>query len=176
MVLLWLPARAWLGSDAGERQFLDYYVTGELNLWRPIYFLAFQNLWWSVINLLPIRPLDGGNVTAELFGIDIARRISVGVAIAGAVCAFFNDQGYAGFFALFLAFNNYQEIRAERAGRERRRVPGRVPGSRRGRPRSRRRRGRANLSVVAPAPLGAHHGHAGPGAGRAPRVGGAAGR
>ncbi len=31
-------------------------------------FLAFQNLWWSIANLLPIRPLDGGNVTAELFG------------------------------------------------------------------------------------------------------------
>lgn len=153
MVVLWLPARAWLGSDAGEQQLLDYYFTGELNLWRPIYFLAFQNLWWSVANLLPIRPLDGGNVTAELFGIHIARRISVGVAIAGAAFAFFNDQGYAGFFALFLALSNYQEIRAERAGANvdvfQVESPDPEPG---GRSRSKRRRGRAKLSAVGPAP------------------------
>ena len=95
-----------------------------------VYFLSFQNLWWSVVNLLPIRPLDGGNVTAEVFGIDRARRISIVAAIAGAIWAFFSDQGYAAFFALFLAFNNWQEIRAAQAGRRRRRLPRRRAGSR----------------------------------------------
>ena len=69
-----------------------------------------------MFNLLPIRPLDGGNVTAELFGIDLARRLSIVFAIAGAIWLFTHDQSYGAFFALFLAFNNYQEIRAARTG------------------------------------------------------------
>ncbi len=150
LAVLWLPARAWLGSDTGERQLLDYAFTGELNLWRPIYFLAFQNLWWSVANLLPIRPLDGGNVTAEIFGIDRARRISIAAAIAGAVWAFTHDQGYAAFFALFLAFNNWQELRAAQGGANVDAFHVDAPES--GGPAPKRRRSRANLSVVGSGP------------------------
>jgi Zn-dependent protease len=120
LALLWYPARTALGSDWGVEQLIDYALSGaeDINWWRPLQFLAFQNLWWSVANLLPIRPLDGGNVTAELFGMPRARRISVGVAIGAAVWAFTEGQTYAAFFALFLAFNNYQEIRAEQSGGE----------------------------------------------------------
>src|SRR3546814_2691207 len=65
-----LPMRTLWGSDwiFDQSRYVVY----------AIYFLQFQNLWWSVANLLPIRPLDGGNVTAELFGLDSARRISIG--------------------------------------------------------------------------------------------------
>ena len=108
LLVLWLPMRQLLRSQWILEQ-------PEALIWLII-FLEFQNLWWSVANLLPIRPLDGGNVTAELFGLPMARRISIGVAIAAAIFAFANDQGYAAFFALFLAFNNWQEIRAEQAG------------------------------------------------------------
>lgn len=151
MALLWLPARTWLGSDVAAEQRFDTLVLGELNLWFPVYFLAFQNLWWSVINLLPIRPMDGGNVTAELFGIDLARRLSIGTAIGGSILLFINGQGYGGFFALFLAFNNFQEIRAARVGADLdafavEAPEGAGPASReRG-----RRRGRAKLSAVGP--------------------------
>ena len=110
LLLLWLPMRQLLRSDGIVEQ-------PEILIWL-VYFLAFQNLWWSIANLLPIRPLDGGNVTAELFGLPAARRISIGAAILGALWAFGNDQSYAGFFALFLAFNNWQELRAERGGHE----------------------------------------------------------
>jgi stage IV sporulation protein FB len=153
LLVLWLPCRTLLGSDWGYEQLIDYATNGRLNFWFPLYFLAFQNLWWSLVNLLPIRPLDGGNVTAELFGIHLARRISVGVAIGGAVFAFLNDQGYGGFFALFLALSNYQEIRAERAGAnvDVFQVESPDPGVGTGPDRT-RRRGRANLSVVGPAP------------------------
>jgi Zn-dependent protease len=108
LLVLWLPARQLLHSEWIVRQ-------PESLIWL-IYFLQFQNLWWSIANLLPIRPLDGGNVTAELFGMHAARRISIVAAVAGAIWAFSHDQSYAGFFALFLAFNNWQEIRAEQAG------------------------------------------------------------
>jgi Zn-dependent protease len=116
LALLWLPTRALLHSQWGYDQQVDFFVTGELNLWPPLYFLSFQNLWWSLFNVLPIRPLDGGNVAAEVAGIDVARRLSIAVALVGAVWLFTHDQGYGAFFALFLAFNNYQEIRAARGG------------------------------------------------------------
>lgn len=110
LVVLWLPARQLLRSD--------WIIDQPRNLIILIVFLEFQNLWWSIANLLPIRPLDGGNVTAELFGLPMARRISIGAAAFGALWAFTHDQSYAGFFALFLAFNNWQEIRAEQAGHD----------------------------------------------------------
>lgn len=152
MVVLWLPARAWLGSDTGQQQRLEYFFTGELNLWFPIYFLAFQNLWWSVLNLLPIRPLDGGNVTTQLFGIDLARRLSIGTAIVAAIAAFTQNQGYGAFFLLFLAFNNYQEIRAARLGAVMDAFAVEPPAPEAGASgRRRRRRGRPALAVVHPA-------------------------
>jgi Zn-dependent protease len=149
MVVLWLPARAWLGSDTGQQVRFEYVVSGDLNLFIPIYFLAFQNLWWSVLNLLPIRPLDGGNVTAELVGIDLARRLSIGFAIGGAIALFFLGQGYGAFFLLFLAFNNFQEIRAARMGADMDAFHVDAPESD-GPPGRRRRRGRPALTVVSP--------------------------
>ncbi len=138
LVVLWLPARHLLSSAWITRQ-------PDALIWL-VYFLAFQNLWWSVANLLPIRPLDGGNVTAELFGLATARQVSIVAAIAGALWAFTQNQGYAAFFALFLAFNNWQEMRAERAGHDVNAfdvdapAPGAAP--------ARKTRGRPHLSSV----------------------------
>jgi stage IV sporulation protein FB len=142
MAVLWLPTRQLLKSD--------WIIDQPTNVIWLVFFLAFQNLWWSVANLLPIRPLDGGNVTAEIFGIDRARRISIGVALAGALYCFTHDQGYAAFFALFLAFNNWQELRAAQAGADvdafHVDAPESGPGKKRG-------RSRANLSVVGRPPM-----------------------
>lgn len=144
LLVLWLPARSLLNSVWIVRQ-------PDALIWL-IYFLAFQNLWWSVANLLPIRPLDGGNVTAELFGLTTARRVSIGAAVVGALWAFTHNQGYAAFFALFLAFNNWQEMRAEQAGHDVNAfdvdapAPGTAP---------RKTRGRPHLSSVPTPPAGA---------------------
>lgn len=142
MVVLWLPTRTYIDVAVDSGALFDLPKVAFFG----VQFLAFQNLWWSVVNLLPIRPLDGGNVTAELFGIHLARRISIGTAIAAAVAAFLSGYSYAAFFALFLAFNNWQEIRAERAGQnvDVFEVESPDPG---GGP-SRAPRGRANLSIV----------------------------
>lgn len=143
LVLLWLPTRQLLASE--------WRMDQAVSLQYLVFFLAFQNLWWSVANLLPIRPLDGGNVTAELFGIDRARRISIVAAIAGAVWAFTHDQGYAAFFALFLAFNNWQEIRAARTGADVDAFHVDAPES--GGAPTKKGKGRAHLSMVGPAPM-----------------------
>ncbi len=142
MAVLWLPTRAYLSAALDSGALFDLPKVAIFG----VQFLAFQNLWWSVINLLPIRPLDGGNVAAEIFGIHAARRISIGAAIAGAVLAFSVGYSYAAFFALFLAFNNWQEIRAEQVGQnvDVFEVESPDPGSGPSRP----PRGRANLSIV----------------------------
>lgn len=141
LIVLWLPTRQLLRSD--------WIIDQPRNVVILVLFLAFQNLWWSVANLLPIRPLDGGNVTAEIFGLDRARRISIGVAIAGAVWCFTHDQGYAAFFALFLAFNNWQELRAAQSGADVDAFHVDAPES----GPAKKRRGRANLSVVGRPPM-----------------------
>jgi Zn-dependent protease len=108
LLVLWLPARQLRASD--------WYFEQDLWLRGAVTFTAFANLWWSVANLLPIRPLDGGNVVSELFGTPMARRASVVVAGIGGIWAIRNDQPYAGIFALFLAWTNFQEIQMERTG------------------------------------------------------------
>jgi stage IV sporulation protein FB len=105
LALLWLPARTIEGSDWFYRQD-DIWIRG------AVIFTAFANLWWSVANLLPIRPLDGGNVVTELFGVSVARRVTVLVAGGAGFWALTHDQQYAGFFALLLAWQGFQEIRS----------------------------------------------------------------
>jgi Zn-dependent protease len=149
LTLLWLPTRTLLGNE-------QWYFEQDITVRAFVYFLSFQNLWWSVANLLPIRPLDGGHVATSLFGLPMARRISIGAAVFGAVWAFSNDQSYAGFFALFLAFNNFQEIRAEQRGGDidvfevEAPEPGSGPAKRGGR--GGRARGRSHLQSVPSAP------------------------
>jgi Zn-dependent protease len=106
LAFLWAPAELLDGSD--------WYWDQDFRVRYAVYFTAFANLWWSVANLLPIRPLDGGNVVSELFGLPAARRVSLVVAGAAGVWAVTNDQPYAGFFALYLAYLSYLEIKAER--------------------------------------------------------------
>ena len=80
--------------------------------------LLWVNIIWSVLNLLPILPLDGGNVMRSLVhilkgGVDdrLPRQISVAVAAAGAVAALLYGMTFAAIFAGYLAFTNYQALR-----------------------------------------------------------------
>jgi Zn-dependent protease len=144
LVVLWLPARAYHGHLIDH-----FFATGSLGVPEAVYwaanFLAFQNLWWSVANLLPVRPLDGGNVITEMVGLERARKLSIAFAIAAAVYAFFSDQTYGGFFFLFLAFMNFQEMRAAQVGADMDAFHVDAPDEPAGRAQS---ASRANLSVV----------------------------
>ncbi|HEX4866062.1 MAG TPA: hypothetical protein VFV32_00395 [Acidimicrobiales bacterium] len=153
LLLLWIPMRQLWSSDLAYEEAVRFTRAGGDGLtWLWVVdFLAFQNLWWSVANLLPIRPLDGGNVTAEIWGMHNARRISIVAAIGGAIWAFSHDQSYAAFFALFLAFNNWQEIRAEHAGADVDVFHVDTPDPGAG-PQRHRRGGRGHLQSVPPPP------------------------
>ncbi len=76
------------------------------------------NIVWGIVNLLPMLPLDGGNVMrAVLDGITrgkgerIARFISVAIAAVVAAVAFVERWQFLGVLAALFAFMNIQAIR-----------------------------------------------------------------
>lgn len=73
------------------------------------------NFWWSLINLLPVLPLDGGKI-AELFVHPRRRVYQIGIACAGAVALYGYFKLHETYMALlfaFLAWENYQKLRSE---------------------------------------------------------------
>ena len=93
------------------------------NLFYLLHDLIFINLFWGLINLLPVYPLDGGQISRELFlvansnrGIEWSLQLSIAAAIAMAIYALVSFQ--RPFFVVilfgFLAFGSYQALAAYR--------------------------------------------------------------
>ncbi len=81
--------------------------------------LLYVNIYWGLVNLLPIYPLDGGRVSRALFAHRDPRggnrhALYLSVAFAGAVAAFALTTGDYFLVLLFglLAFSNVQSLRA----------------------------------------------------------------
>ena len=79
------------------------------------------NLWWGLVNLLPVLPLDGGRVLqgvcnsiSPFRGDEYARRISI--VVGGLTAAFFllNGRTYAGILFLSLTMSNVQSGQHQR--------------------------------------------------------------
>ena len=75
------------------------------------------NLFWTVLNLLPVLPLDGGRVSAAVCheinprrGAEWAGRISVMASAVAAVALWQMGQAFAGILFLVLAVQNYQAL------------------------------------------------------------------
>ncbi|HEU5084046.1 MAG TPA: M50 family metallopeptidase, partial [Acidimicrobiales bacterium] len=119
LVLLGLPALWLRDSDWGVEKSFDWVLGGQgFGIWPVLYFAAWVNVWWSLANLLPIRPLDGGNVVTELLGVRRARLLSIVAGAGAAWWAYVNADGlrYAAFFFGFLAFVNLSEHRRDKQG------------------------------------------------------------
>jgi stage IV sporulation protein FB len=93
-------------------------------VFAAIYYAVFINIWWAMINLLPIYPLDGGQIAQHLIG--IVRRSSGLVeaytlgAVVGALAAFWFFQSGSTFNAIFfasMAVNNFQAMQASNGPR-----------------------------------------------------------
>lgn len=83
--------------------------------------MEFVNLWWGLVNLLPVYPLDGGRVAEQVCkridpyrGMEYTFKLGIIAAIGAAVAFYlyrrpedFRD-AYPCLLFLFLAFNNYQ--------------------------------------------------------------------
>ena len=83
--------------------------------------IVFVNLGWGVLNLLPILPLDGGNIMSSFFqlvspkrGETVARFVSIFVAVVAAAYAVYVGWIFAGLLAFLYGVRNFQAIRAGR--------------------------------------------------------------
>ncbi|MDC0273986.1 MAG: site-2 protease family protein [Planctomycetaceae bacterium] len=80
--------------------------------------MKFVNLWWGLVNLLPVYPLDGGQVAQQICqrldpyrGLANTFKLGIIVGVGVAIVAWqkTNDT-YVALMFLFLAFNNYQML------------------------------------------------------------------
>ncbi len=119
LVLLGVPARLVRDSAFGAELAADYRFSDQVfGLWPLLVFAAYVNIWWSLANLLPIRPLDGGNVLTELVGVQPARIASAVFGAGAAAYAYTQSTDFqiAGLFLGFLAFVNVNEWNKARKG------------------------------------------------------------
>lgn len=83
-----------------------------------IEFLKYINLWWGVMNLLPVYPLDGGQIARHLLshwrpydGVQMSLKLSL--LTAGGLAAYFltRHQNYTGILFALLAVESFQALR-----------------------------------------------------------------
>jgi Zn-dependent protease len=110
LLLLGLPAYAYFQTFDVFDQFFDH------DKYVIVQDIAWVNIAWSIVNLLPILPLDGGNIAAALFGSRTARLISMVVAFAAAVYFFEQQNQFAGFFLMMFAIMNFASYQQEKGG------------------------------------------------------------
>jgi stage IV sporulation protein FB len=79
--------------------------------------LIYVNVFWGLINLLPVYPLDGGQIARELFNIRNPRygavpalQLSAGIAVLIAAYALLNQHYYLAFMFGYLAYGNFQSL------------------------------------------------------------------
>ena len=74
------------------------------NLWLLVMYLLYVNVWWGLVNLLPIFPLDGGQIAQQLFVVNdpwsgMVRCLWLSVFVAGGVAVI----GLLAFQSTFMA-------------------------------------------------------------------------
>lgn len=102
--------RSAIGADVGKAMALD-----SVGLYAMIDFYLFPSIFWAVLNLVPVLPLDGGRVAysvVQLRGGDVTQAIWISV-IASAIVAlygFSSGQTYMAIMFMILGINNYQRL------------------------------------------------------------------
>ena len=88
------------------------------HLWVLVRALIYINIFWSLVNMLPVLPLDGGQFLGALMHEDkrqLRGQIGTGVAAAVAFLAIASGQTYLGIMFGLLAFTNYQISQGKQA-------------------------------------------------------------
>ena len=122
LLLLGLPAYA-IRASAGPPN-IDWFTW-----WVVLSDLVWVNVGWSVLNLLPILPLDGGLIARRLLthalgrpGGRAALLLSIVTAGGGAAFAFLHDMPFLGCYALYFAGNDGVALYRSRDERHRDRI------------------------------------------------------
>ncbi|MCC6492268.1 MAG: hypothetical protein IT424_04535 [Pirellulales bacterium] len=124
----------WGDPSAALEPVLSIPFVGRTLYWAPfarpmvnllLLNILWVNVYWGLINLLPVYPLDGGRVARELLtlgnprrGIVLSLRLSIVAAAAVALYAVIEGQRYftAAMFG-YLAYASFQTLQAYRASR-----------------------------------------------------------
>jgi stage IV sporulation protein FB len=98
------------------------YIANE-RLYELTFYLLYVNIFWGIINLFPVFPLDGGQIARQVLvslnpwqGMRQSLWLSV---LTGALLAAFgllSGQPYLALFFGFLAFSSYQAVRGPTRG------------------------------------------------------------
>lgn len=83
--------------------------------------IVWVNFWWAVLNLVPMLPLDGGNIATSAFDLWVpggrsrtwARYLSIAVALGIAAWAFATGRLFLGLVLGYLVWINVREMRME---------------------------------------------------------------
>ncbi|MGQ9505699.1 MAG: site-2 protease family protein [Thermogutta sp.] len=118
LALLGVPISVMVGPPIGV------YVVAELTSpWLNAFigYLFFTCIAWGILNLLPVLPLDGGEIMQELlslrkptWGLFHAARISIVVAAAVALWAVISGSFFLAILFAYLAYSNYQRLAGPR--------------------------------------------------------------
>lgn len=87
---------------------------------RILFDLQFVNLWWSVLNLIPVAPLDGGRILAAGLGPKRAREaVMISVICGGtfALLAILSNQMFLAILLGWMTFENSKKLQSGWGGR-----------------------------------------------------------
>jgi stage IV sporulation protein FB len=101
---------------------LDFLHDGKpisATLWYLLHAILYVNIWWAFMNLLPVYPLDGGQISRELFvmsnyqsGIKNSLILSIVAAAGVALWAFSRHDTYLGIMFALLGYSSFQILQA----------------------------------------------------------------
>lgn len=108
-----IAAMAVLGIPAIVLRDRVFDITGSYQWYLVVYQIGYINLWWSIANLLPLLPLDGGQITRTLWGLRTARFASLAAGGLAAIWLFVAGHSFAAIFLAMLALMNLAEAMQE---------------------------------------------------------------
>ena len=125
--LIVLVARLLGGNvqfDVGLRSLVTWQITqidDNLRFLMDCFLLV--NIYWGLLNLLPVYPLDGGQISRELFtrysvGDGIQRSLWLSIATGAGLAAYglYHGAFYMGLLFAYLAFSSYQLLQSYTGG------------------------------------------------------------
>ncbi len=106
------PAAGFLAAVVGV--LLSQVVAGPDLVDTAIEILIYVNILWGIFNLLPILPLDGGHVAADLFGLRNAQYLSLAGAVVLGLLGFLLRAPFMAIVAFMFGSQSLGALRAER--------------------------------------------------------------
>jgi Zn-dependent protease len=79
--------------------------------WVLLHMAVWVNVWWGLVNLLPLVPLDGGHVAEEIVGPKAARVLTIVIAVPIAVYAVRQDVPFGAILAGLCAYQAWGQLR-----------------------------------------------------------------